>query len=46
MWHYINKIKYGEVSMNFFYNKKNQRIIAAVIALVLVAAMVVTLLPM
>lgn len=28
--------------MNFFYNKKNQRIIAGVIAIVLVAAMVVT----
>lgn len=28
--------------MNFFYNKKNQKIIAGVIALVLVAALIVT----
>ncbi len=28
--------------MNFFYNKKNQKIIAGVIALILVAALVVT----
>ncbi len=28
--------------MNFFYSKKNQRIIAGVIALVLVAALIVT----
>lgn len=28
--------------MNFFYNKKNQKIVASVIALALVAAMVVT----
>lgn len=31
--------------MDFFNNKRNQRIIASVIAIVLVAAMVVTLLP-
>ncbi len=29
--------------MNFFYNKKNQRIIAGSIAIILVLAMVVTL---
>ena len=28
--------------MNFFYNKKNQRIIAGVIAAILVIAMVIT----
>lgn len=31
--------------MDFFYNKKNQRIIASVIAIILVVAMVVTILP-
>lgn len=31
--------------MDFFYNKRNQRIIASVIAIILVLAMVVTLLP-
>ena len=31
-----------ERKMNFFYNKKNQRIIAGVIAGILVIAMVVT----
>ena len=35
-------IMIGGVLMNFFYNKKNQRIIAGVIAGLLILAMVVT----
>ena len=31
--------------MNFFYSKKNQRIIAGTIAVILILAMVVTLIP-
>lgn len=31
--------------MDFFYKKKNQKIIASVIALILAVAMIVTLLP-
>lgn len=41
---FISKINYsirGE-KMNFFYNKKNQKIIAGAIALLLVVALVIT----
>ena len=37
------KIKQRGEKMNFFYNKKNQKIIAGAIALILVVAMVVTM---
>ena len=46
LWYYeikiINIISRGD-KMNFFYNKKNQKFIAGAIAIILVAAMVVTM---
>lgn len=41
--HKFGKIKQRGEKMNFFYNKKNQKIIAGAIALILVVAMVVTM---